>query len=103
MASGLFVGVSDLRASVAHGLFPPSEQSADPRGQCGSRGKYDQQLQQLALQVVPVLSSVVNTRNLREVMLEKAEPAKQEPVEEDHVIGLVDRKDRHKAQEELNE
>ena len=35
-------------------------------------------------------------------MLEKVEFTEQKPVEEDHVIGFVDRKDQYKAQKELD-
>ena len=79
------------------------QQCANPCRKSGYRGKYDQQLQQLAFQIESVLSANQHTFSLRVIMLKEVESAKEKPVKENHVIGFVDREDDYKAQKELNE
>ena len=80
-----------------------SKQAADPCGESRNRREYDEEFEQLALDIKPVFSAVARTGCFRIKVLEEMESAQQEIVKKDHVIDLIYGKHDDKSCKKLPE
>lgn len=80
-----------------------SKQAADPCGKSRNRREYDEKLKQLTFYIKAVLFWRIDASHFWKIVLEKTKLHKQEIIEADHVVKLVDSKYDHKSYKELPE